>query len=236
MTFLALQPLSAALLPSALALDQRCFGGLWTLDGYQRELESPNSELLVLIEEAEGRRQEAEGSGEATIYSKLKISPTETLREQNSKLSSAAAQSATQNSSSPLTPHSSPLLGLGCYWAILEEAHITMLAIDPAYQRQGLGQALLYALMASAHSCGLEQATLEVRISNHAALSLYQKFDFREAGRRRRYYPDDGEDALVLWLDGIQTPAFSERLSSWKQQVCDRLNTAGWQLAVDFEP
>ena len=243
MTFLALQSLSAALLPSALALDQRCFGGLWTLASYQRELESPNSEVLVLVEEAgfdvsaqpnvgrsqeaegsgqkaEDRGQEAEGSGEAIIHSQLTT--------HNSQLSSLSAQSATQNSP--------PLLGLGCYWAILEEAHITMLAIDPAYQRQGLGQALLYALMASSHARGLERATLEVRISNHAALSLYQKFDFREAGQRRRYYPDNQEDALVLWRGGMQTPEFVERLNVWQQQVCDRLKTAGWQLAVGFEP
>jgi ribosomal-protein-alanine N-acetyltransferase len=127
------------------------------------------------------------------------------------------------------------LLGLGCYWAILEEAHITLLAIDPAYQRQGLGQALLYALMVSAQARRLERATLEVRVSNHSALSLYQKFDFREAGRRPRYYPDNGEDALILWRGGIQTPAFSERLTVWQQQVCDRLASAGWQLAVDCE-
>ncbi|HEY9655182.1 MAG TPA: GNAT family N-acetyltransferase, partial [Crinalium sp.] len=108
-----------------------------------------------------------------------------------------------------------------------------MLAIDPAYQRQGLGQALLCALIASAHARGLERATLEVRVSNASALSLYQKFDFREAGRRRRYYPDNGEDALVLWRGGMQTPEFSERLRDWQQQVYERLRKAGWQLCAD---
>ncbi|MBD2038040.1 ribosomal protein S18-alanine N-acetyltransferase [Leptolyngbya sp. FACHB-321] len=249
MTFLALQPLSLDLLPAAVALDQRCFGGLWTLDGYQRELESPNSELLVVVEKAEGRlpkasadrrqetgdrRQEAEGAREAEgakeqkhLDSTLEISPSETLREQNSKLSPPRS-----------TPHTllpTPLVGLGCYWAILEEAHITMLAIDPVYQRQGLGQTLLYALIASAHARGLERATLEVRVSNASALALYQKFDFREAGRRRRYYPDNGEDALVLWRGGIQTPEFSGRLRDWQQQVYDRLCKAGWQLDIDSD-
>lgn len=221
MTFLALQPLSTALLPDALALDQRCFGGLWTLDGYQRELESPNSELLVLVKEAEevggAEGEEKSKSGRATLM------PQEQY---------VCSSPASPSSPAPLASPSAPLLGLGCYWAILEEAHITMLAIDPAYQRQGIGQALLYALLASAHKRGLERATLEVRASNHAALSLYQKFDFREAGRRRRYYPDDGEDALVLWRGGIQTPQFSEHLKVWQQQIGDRLCAAGWQLAL----
>lgn len=231
MTFLALQPLTVALLPAALELDQRCFGGLWTLDGYQRELESPNSELLVLVEESRVRRQEpgdAKGAGDAQetgrqekFKSKLKTPSGSIQEEQSASLASLA---------SPASP--SHLLGLGCYWAILEETHITMLAIDPTYHRQGLGQALLYALLVSAYKRGLERATLEVRVSNHAALSLYQRFDFREAGRRRRYYPDDGEDALVLWRGGIQTPEFSERLQVWQQQVCDRLCTAGWQLTI----
>ncbi len=219
MTFLALQPLSLDLLPAAVALDQRCFGGLWTLDGYRRELESPNSELLVVVEKAEGRRQEAEGAREQK-YLDL------TLKTQNSKLK-------TQDLPTPHSPLPTPQLGLSCYGALLEEAHITMLAIDPAYQRQGLGQALLYALIASAHTRGLKRATLEVRVSNASALSLYQKFDFREAGRRRRYYPDNGEDALVLWRGGLQTPEFSERLRDWQQQVCERLHKAGWQLYAD---
>jgi ribosomal-protein-alanine N-acetyltransferase len=76
---------------------------------------------------------------------------------------------------------------------------------------------------------------LEVRVSNTSALALYQKFDFREAGRRRRYYPDNGEDALVLWRGGMQTPEFSERLRDWQQQVGERLSNTGWQLHADSD-
>ncbi|XHX79696.1 MAG: ribosomal protein S18-alanine N-acetyltransferase [Stenomitos frigidus ULC029] len=225
MTFLALQPLSKDLLPAAVALDQRCFGGLWTLDGYHRELESPNSELLVLMQKPGATKQQAEDRSKATGQDN--VNPQ--LKTQNSKLKTFL----TTPLSTPGSRFPIPLIGLGCYWAILEEAHITMLAIDPAYQRQGLGQALLYALMASAYTRGLERATLEVRISNTSALSLYQKFDFREAGRRRRYYPDNGEDALVLWRGGLQTPDFSESLAGWQQWVDDRLHVSGWQLEQD---
>ncbi|MBC7973235.1 MAG: ribosomal protein S18-alanine N-acetyltransferase [Verrucomicrobia bacterium] len=168
-----------------------------------------------------GSRKQEEGAGETGE----RENPDSPVTTQNSKLSSAAARSATPNSKL-LTP----LLGLGCYWAILEEAHITMLAIDPAYQHQGLGQALLHALMSSAHQRGLERATLEVRLSNQAALALYQKFDFREAGRRRRYYPDNGEDALVLWRGGLQAPEFSDHVAVWQRQVDHRLHETGWQL------
>ena len=131
-----------------------------------------------------------------------------------------------------LPPAPLPLLALGCYWAILEEAHITILAVDPSYSRQGLGQAMLVAMLASARQRGLERTTLEVRASNQSAIALYQKFGCLEAGRRRRYYEDTGEDALILWRGDLQYPQFSQTLQDWQQQVDDRLLASGWQRAA----
>jgi ribosomal-protein-alanine N-acetyltransferase len=203
---LEFHPLTEDLLPAALDLDRRCFGGLWTEDGYRREIASPNSELLVLSR-AEGKAERNES--DLRVFEKL----------------------GGLESHSP-SPHLPFLLGLGCYWAILEEAHITILAIAPEYQRQGLGQALLYTLLSSAYQRGLEWATLEVRISNQSAVRLYEKFGFREAGRRRRYYQDTGEDALVLWREGLQYPDFPQRLQEWQGLVRDRLLRSGWQLST----
>jgi ribosomal-protein-alanine N-acetyltransferase len=114
---------------------------------------------------------------------------------------------------SPSSPSSPLLVGMGCFWSILDEAHITLLAIHPNYQRQGLGRLLLSALLRLAREQGIARATLEVRPSNQAALSLYQKFGFQEAGRRRRYYQDNGEDALILWRSGLQSPQFERSLT-----------------------
>lgn len=186
MKFLKLLPLTDTLLLSAVELDQRSLGGLWTLEGYRRELESPNSDLLVL-----------------------------------------------QSSQPPLqAEESADLLGLGCLWAILDEAHITILTIDPGYQRQGLGQVMLYALLVSAWQRKLAWATLEVRVSNQPAVSLYRKFGFQDVGRRRRYYQDTGEDALILWRKDLQQTEFQKILAEWQRQVGDRLHASGW--AIDF--
>ncbi len=178
MTSLEIKRLTSELLPAVLDLDQQCFGGLWTLEGYQRELESPNSDLLILV------------------------------------------------------AHGSLVIGLGCLWAILDEAHITIVAVHPDYQRLGFGQAILLAVLQTAHQRGLERATLEVRTSNQSAINLYQKFDFREAGRRKRYYPDTGEDASILWRSGLQHPNFPDFLTNWQTQVCDRLHENNWTLTV----
>ena len=131
-----------------------------------------------------------------------------------------------------ISPAPQKLVGLGCFWSILEEAHITLLAIHPDYQRQGLGQLLFYALLRSAREEGLERATLEVRASNTAALSLYKKFGFQEAGRRRRYYQDTGEDALILWRSNLQTPEFAKTLVDWHSSINLPLAKGGWQLEM----
>ena len=121
---------------------------------------------------------------------------------------------------------------MGCFWSILEEAHITLLAVHPQYHRQGLGQALLCYLLKRASDNGLERATLEVRASNSAAIALYQKFGFKTAGRRRGYYQDNGEDALVLWLSDLQHPRFFRTLDQWQLVVSDRLSHSSWHILI----
>ena len=177
---LKIQSLDREHLSAMLELDKACFGGLWSKEGYQRELDSPNSEIQGLFSQKTGEK----------------------------------------------------LLGMGCFWSILEEAHITILAIDSQYHRQGMGAALLYSLIKTARDRHLERATLEVRASNLPAIALYEKFDFKTAGRRRRYYKDNGEDALILWLGGIHKPEFSQTLAHWDKFVREGLRKSCWKLAV----
>ena len=80
--------------------------------------------------------------------------------------------------------------------------HIMNVAVDDRLRRQGIASALLERLFEQADRAG-EQYTLEVRRSNEAALALYERFRFRSAGLRRRYYADNGEDAVIMW----RTPA-----------------------------
>lgn len=91
------------------------------------------------------------------------------------------------------------LIGYCGMWVLFEEAHITNIAIDPAFRGNGYGKQLLIGAMQVARHFGAEAMTLEVRETNHTAQSLYRKFDFEQQGRRRKYYTDTGEDALLLW-------------------------------------
>lgn len=204
---LCVKTVSHADLPDLVALDQRCLGGIWSLEGYGREVDSPNSDLIVLS------------------------SLLHNIEDPVSELSPPTRGQSTANPPSALAP-SAPFLGLGCLWSILEEAHITLLGVDPAYRRQGLGQLLLYVLLTCAQQRGLERATLEVRVSNQGAIALYEQFGFRRAGCRRRYYPDD-EDALILWLNGLHHPEFDRNRQQWWSSIQAKLKAAGWSVKID---
>ena len=92
-----------------------------------------------------------------------------------------------------------PVIGYAGCWILSGEAQITNVAILPAYRGQGVGTQLMAAIIAAAKARGATAMTLEVRPSNTPALALYHHYGFREAGRRKGYYSDNGEDALILW-------------------------------------
>ncbi|MDO4553428.1 MAG: ribosomal protein S18-alanine N-acetyltransferase [Bacillota bacterium] len=92
------------------------------------------------------------------------------------------------------------LAGYAGLWLVAGAGHITNVAVRPDCRRQGLGKKLLLALFREAADQGAEAFTLEVRPSNEAALALYQSLGFTQEGRRKKYYADNGEDALILWL------------------------------------
>ncbi len=78
------------------------------------------------------------------------------------------------------------------------ELEILNLGVMPAERRRGLAQILLHGLLQAGNKMGMQKTVLEVRESNFAAIALYHKFGFRPAGMRPRYYPDNGENALIF--------------------------------------
>ncbi len=91
------------------------------------------------------------------------------------------------------------ILGYGGMWLVLDEAHITNIAVHPECRRQGVGEIIMKTLMKEAATLHITRMTLEVRVSNKGAIHLYKKLGFEEGGIRKQYYPDNGEDALIMW-------------------------------------
>ncbi|WP_209020120.1 ribosomal protein S18-alanine N-acetyltransferase [Jeotgalibacillus proteolyticus] len=93
------------------------------------------------------------------------------------------------------------VIGYCGLWLIMDEAHITNIAIVPKLRGQKLGELLMQEVISMARNAGAKTITLEVRISNLVARSLYQKLGFLEGGIRKNYYSDNQEDALVMWVE-----------------------------------
>jgi ribosomal-protein-alanine N-acetyltransferase len=97
--------------------------------------------------------------------------------------------------------HPSPVLGYICFWIILDELHLLNLAVHPVYCRQGIGGELLSFALKMGRTAAARFATLEVRPSNIAALTLYKDAGFIPVGRRPGYYSDSKEDAIIMEYD-----------------------------------
>ena len=95
------------------------------------------------------------------------------------------------------------VVGFGGLMVVHDEGHITNLAVAPPYHRRQIATRMLSVLFSEAVARGVTDLTLEVRVSNRPAQLLYQGFAFAPGGVRRRYYQDNGEDALIMWAHHI---------------------------------
>jgi ribosomal-protein-alanine N-acetyltransferase len=95
------------------------------------------------------------------------------------------------------------VVGYGGLWVIINEAHITNIAVHPEFRGRCFGERLLTEMIEGARRRRCDRMTLEVRASNTVAQGLYRKFGFAKQGLRHRYYTDTGEDALIMWKEGL---------------------------------
>jgi ribosomal-protein-alanine N-acetyltransferase len=119
------------------------------------------------------------------------------------------------------------VVGYAGVWLMVDEAHITTFAVHPHSRRQGVGRRLLLAVIALSDDLGATRMTLEVRVSNLAAQALYGAHGFAIAGRRERYYTDDGEDAYIMTTPPIASAAMRAPLDAARRaEAEDAVETA----------
>jgi ribosomal-protein-alanine N-acetyltransferase len=123
------------------------------------------------------------------------------------------------------SPQGCPIVGYGGLWLTVDEAHVTTIAVDPQHRGFGVGELMLNGLIDAAYELQAKMLTLEVRVSNAVAQRLYIKYGFQPAGTRPRYYTDNGEDALIMWTEAIDTPEYQGRLSELRRQLYTRLQS-----------
>jgi len=107
----------------------------------------------------------------------------------------------------------SVVIGYAGIMLVEQDAHVTTIAVDPAFHRRSVGTRLLLNAVRVALANGARHLTLEVRVTNYGAQALYRRFGFQPVGIRRNYYAETGEDALVMWARDIDTDDYGRRLA-----------------------
>jgi len=210
-------------IPAVSAIEKLSFPQPWPQNAYRREI-SENRMAHYIVARRIGTRSESQP-------------PTPEPPPSGQPASGDLIGRLSRFLRSPEPPRSPQLeeelrsiVGYAGIWVMTDEAHITTIASHPDVRGQGVGEFLLVALVHRAIAVGARWMTLEVRASNAVAQNLYRKYTFKEMGVRRRYYSDNGEDALVMWTDALDSESFQAALDRNEQRLAERLGSAEVRL------
>jgi ribosomal-protein-alanine N-acetyltransferase len=200
-------------------VERECFTTPWPVNAYRRELRENRLSRYVVV-----RWLDAQEPSPAAAPSSPATPEDDPLagvrRAVSSLLRPFGLAERLESREAPA------ILGFAGMWLMFDEAHITTIGVKRSVRGRGLGELMLVHLIDQAREMGAKRLTLEVRVSNHVAQELYRKYTFKEEGVRKRYYSDDGEDALIMWSDRIDEPAFVTRFAEQRARLHDRLAAA----------
>lgn len=219
-----IEPMRLGHIPAVSAIERESFPTAWPASAYRREIERNRMAYYVVAKrtpqagpQRRDRRFPITGQDgaeeEAGLLTRL------------GRLIRGEARAFTREEAEELEA----IVGYTGMWLMVDEAHITTIAVDPSYRGEGIGELLLVSLLEQAGEWGAVEATLECRVSNHVAQALYRKYTFRNAGVRRRYYSDDGEDALIMTSEPLASETFRLVFGQKRRQLMDRLQRTGDQ-------
>lgn len=191
---LVVEPMELEDIPQVLEVDRESYTLPWPASAYRREIvHNRNAHYLTLRQvpdedEAAVPRSESERKRLTLSFLPWPLRPAGNQDERPGQI-----------------------IGYAGMWIMVDEGHITTIAIRESWRGKGLGELLLASLIAAAAEAGAERVTLEVRVSNEPAQNLYRKYGFRQEGLRRRYYSDNNEDAHIMTTSSIRDLAYRQR-------------------------
>lgn len=199
-------------------IDREAFPTQWPPPNYEHELRNQLAHYFVVCDEEK-----------AIDNAELKTSPKRGLARLTASLRQFLNGASISSKELPATK-GDYVLGFVGLWIIVDEAHITAIAVREACRRQGLGELLIISAIDLAAKLRARGVTLEVRASNTTAQQLYTKYDFRQLGIRRGYYTDNREDALILAIENITLTSFQTHFQQLKQAYFEKWGTARAQI------
>jgi ribosomal-protein-alanine N-acetyltransferase len=195
----SVRPMSADDIHQVSEIDREAFPTEWPPPSFKRELSSSMVRYLVAFGEARpivtNRTMPKRSAWESLVAGMRHM-----LGRDDAHADVAAAQDTQL------------IVGYASIWMMVDESHLTSIAVRQSHQHQGIGEMLLIAIIKQSQQMKAEVVTLEVRASNRSAQALYAKYGFKNVGIRRRYYTDNSEDAVIMTTDKITSPAYQAKL------------------------
>ena len=201
-----IRPMTVADIPRVVAIERSAFPTSWHPDAYRRELEQNNlARYLVAVADVVAGREEERAGAHRPLLQPL-AQWLRRLRAEPSEEPAPAEQ----------------IVGFLGLWFMVEEVHIVSVAVDEGLRRRGVGEMLIAEALDLARAHHAEHVTLEVRVSNTGAQALYDKYGFRRMGIRKRYYTDNGEDAMIMTTPPLTDAAYAAHLAELRERYIER--------------
>jgi ribosomal-protein-alanine N-acetyltransferase len=195
--------MEAADISQVLDIERQSFPTMWPQTVYQRELKNKMARYLVAYELP--RRAGGEGAAGAPANA-----------------SGMAARVRRFFGGLPDGGAGERIVGMVGLWLVMGEGHIVTIAVRQDCRREGIGEVLLAASLEAAIDARQDVVTLEYRVSNQAARSLYEKYGFAQVGVRARYYSDNQEDAVLMTTPPLRSSQFRQLLAQRVAELRDR--------------
>ncbi len=191
-----IRPMKGEDIPQVAQIDRQAFSSEWMFrsqDSYKRDLNNASARYVVACTKKEGIPK---------------------LTGQDAQRSPWFKRLLSYNHYPNTAEH---IIGFAGFWLMLNEAHVTVIAVRSNYLRVGIGEGLFISVIELARQLDADVVTLEVRVSNETAQALYKKYGFQVVGSRPRYYSDNGEDAVLMSTDAITSVSFQAHFQQLKK-------------------
>ncbi len=189
---IALRPMTRSDLRQVQRIERDAYGDAWPQTTFEQELNNGLAHYFVAVE------LPPEDGADAARPPRGALAPLRRL----------AALRRTND----------PLLGFAGLWYTVDQLHLVTIAVAARHQHRGIARRMLLHCFALAEEAGLPAIALEVRASNERAIRVYESFGFRRAGRRPRYYANNGEDAIVMLTPDLDARGFRQHVQRLRAQ------------------
>jgi len=204
-----IRPMGKGDLAQVNEIDHEAFPNQWPPPNYRQELQNRLAHYLVAIDDTQTVTEA--GGKSAKKQSRLATWLTPLLKP--IRLRDEAPPRYTQQY----------IVGFSGIWLMVDEAHITNIAVSQQYRRRGIGELLIIATIDLARELKASSMTLEVRASNIVAQNLYSKYGFVQMGVRHGYYLDNKEDAIIMSTENITSASFQSQIQQLRESLAKKL-------------